>query len=219
MNSNSEEIINENSNEFIQNYLPDQTLPINNPETVNADGTGNWGNQNNGLYGNCLDVMTGTVMGLGEAEENPAGVDVIFIAANGSYQFWSPHYARNEVAAEYTSRSTQESVSKWNDINETEIAETKLTAGQFDKIETNSQILNTVKNAPNYSSSITLFGKPDGKVLAVKTELEGRTVYGLIKIAKHFGTDGSNGYLKIQVKAQGLGNNRDGQIDVGSYIR
>lgn len=79
--------------------------------------------------------------------------------------------------------------------------------------------MNTVKNAPNYSSSITLFGKLDGKVLAVKTELEGRTVYGLIKIAKNFGTDGSNGYLKIQVKSQGLGNNGDGQIDVDSYLR
>lgn len=203
----------------IQNYLAEQQLPVNDPATINSDGTGNWGNQNNGLYGNCLDVMTGTVMGLGEAEENPASVDIIFIAANGSYQLWSPEYARNQVAAEYTSRSTHQSVTKWNGANEAEIAETRITAGQFDKIQTNSQILNAVKNAPNYASSLTMFGKLDGKVFAVKTELEDRTVYGLIKVVKHYGTEGSNGYLKIQIKAQGIGNNTNGQLDASVYLR
>lgn len=220
-NQNTSETGNNNGKviEEIQNYMPEQNLPVNDPATINSDGSGNWGNQNNGVYGNCLDVMTGTIMGLGEAEENPKSVDIIFIAANGSYQFWSPGYARNEVAAEYTSRSTQQSVSKWNDANETEIAETKLTAGQFDKIQTNSQILNAVKNAPNYASWITLFGKLEGKVFAVRTELEDRTVYGLIKVLKHYGTDGSNGYLKIQIKAQGLQNNEDGQLDTRVYLR
>lgn len=203
----------------IRNYLPRQQLYINDEATINEDGSGNWGNQNNALYGNCLDVMTGSVMGLGEAEENPKSVDVIFIAANGSYQLWSPSYARNEVAAEYTSRSTQESVSKWSDVNETEIAETKLTAGQFDKIQTNNQILSAVKNAANYASWVTLFGKLEGKVFAVRTELEDRTVYGLIKIVKHYGAEGSNGYLKIQIKAQGVRNNEDGELDARVYLR
>lgn len=202
----------------VQNYLPNQNLPVNDAATINPDGTGNWGNQHNGLYGNCLDVLTGTVMGLGEAEENPKSVDLIFIAANGSYQLWSPEYARNQVAAEYTSRSTHESVSKWSEINETEIAETRLTAAQFDKIQTNGQILNAVKNAQNYASSQTLFGKLDGKIFAVKAELEDRTLYGLIKVVKHYGTEGSNGYLKIQIKAQGLSNQNE-QIDVNYYVR
>jgi hypothetical protein len=196
--------------------LPTQNLPVNNPATVNNDGTGNWGNQNNGLYGNCLDVMTGTVMGLGEAEESPKSVDVIFIAANGSYQLWTPNYARNEVAAQYTSRSTYESVSKWSDANETEIASTRITLSQFDQIQNNSQILNAVKNAQDYSSSIIEFGKLDGKVYAVKAELEDRTVYGLIAVVKHYGTDGSNGYLKIKIKAQGVGN---GQVNANMYQR
>ncbi|MCO5285881.1 MAG: hypothetical protein M9898_05665 [Chitinophagaceae bacterium] len=203
----------------IRNYLPRQQLYINDEATINEDGSGNWGNQNNGIYGNCLDVMTGAVMGLAEAEENPKRVDVIFIAANGSYQLWSPSYARNEVAAEYTSRSTQESVTKWSDVNETEIAETRITAGQFDKIQTNSQILSAVKNASNYASWVTLFGKLEGKVFAVRTELEDRTVYGLIKVMKHYGTEGSNGYLKIQIKAQGLRNNEDGELDTRIYLR
>ena len=214
----SEESASQKENQEIMNYLPEQNLPVNDPATINVDGTGNWGNQNNGLYGNCLNVLTGAVMGLGEAEESPKSVDVIFVAANGSYQLWSPEYARNQVAAQYTSRSTYESVSKWNDVNETEIAETRLTAGQFDKIQTNSQILNAVKNAPNYASSLTLFGKLDGKVFAVKAELEDRTVYGLIKVVKHYGTEGNNGYLKIQIKAEGI-NNGSGQIDVNAYLR
>jgi len=203
----------------IQEYLPDQQLPVNDPATINPDGSGNWGNQNNGLYGNCLDVLTGTVMGMGEAEESPKSVDVIFIAANGSYQLWSPDYARNQVAARYTSKGIQESVSKWNEVNETEIAETRLSAGQFDKIQTNSQILNAVKNATNYASSLTMFGKLEGKVFAVKTELEDRAVYGLIKVVKHYGTEGSNGYLKIQIKAQGIQNDVGGELDAGMYLR
>lgn len=213
--SNNNNVYNQNP----QNYLPAQSLPINNPATVNNDGTGNWGNQNNGLYGNCLDVLTGTIMGLGEAEENPKSVDVIFIAANESYQLWTPDYARNQVAAQYTSRSTYESVSKWSDVNETEIAETSLSSGQFDQIQNNSQILNAVKNARNYSSSLTEFGKLEGKVFAVRAELENRTVYGLIEVVKHYGTFGSNGYLKIRIKAQGIDGNNNGQIDVTSYQR
>lgn len=201
----------------VQYYLPSQSLPVNNPATVNNDGTGNWGNQNNGLYGNCLDVLTGTVMGLGEAEAAPKSVDVIFVAANGTYQLWTPNYARNEVAAQYTSRSTAESAAKWSDVNETEIAETRITMSQFDQIQNNSQILNAVKNAQNYGSSISEFGKMDGKVYAVKAELESRTMYGLIAVVKQVGTDGSNGYLKIKIKAQGVETN--GQVNANAYIR
>ena len=206
-------------NQGPQNYLPNQSLPVNNPATVNNDGTGNWGNQNNGLYGNYLDVLTGTVMGSGEAETTPKNVDVIFVAANGSYQLWTPNYARNEVAAQYTSRSTYESASKWSDVNETEIAEARITLGQFDQIQNNSQILNAVKNAQNYSSSVTEFNKLDGKVYAVKAELEDRTVYGLIAIVKQIGTDGNNGYLRIKIKSQGIGNNQNGQVIANMYQR
>lgn len=217
-NSSSNNYGNTNSN-VIQNYLPNQSLPVNNPSTVNSDGSGNWGNQNNGLYGNCLDVLTGTVMGLGEAEESPKSVDVIFVAANGSYQLWTPDYARNEVAAQYTSRSTYESVTKWSDINETEIAATRLTLSQFNQIQNNSQILNAVKNAQNYSGSVTEFGKLEGKVYAVRAELQDRTMYGLIAVIKQIGTDGSNGYLKIMIKSQGVADNQTGQVNASLYQR
>jgi hypothetical protein len=213
-NQNNNSQFNSNTQQY---YLPDQNLPVNNPATVNNDGTGNWGNQNNGLYGNCLDVLTGTIMGLGEAEASPKSVDVIFVAANGTYQLWTPNYARNEIAAQYTSRGTAESAAKWSDINETEIAETRITISQFDQIQNNSQILNAVKNAREYSSSLTELNKMDGKVYAVKAELEDRTVYGLIAVVKQVGTDGSNGYLKIKIKAQGVGAN--GVINANSYLR
>jgi hypothetical protein len=56
-------------------------------------------------------------------------------------------------------------------------------------------------------------------VFAVKVEQENRTVYALVAVMKHFGTSGSNGYLKIKVKSQGIDNNGDGMVDPGSYIR
>ncbi len=202
-----------------QGYLPNQNLPVNNPATVNNDGTGNWGNQNNALYGNFLDVLTGTIMGAGEAESAPQNVDVIFVAANDSYQLWTPAYARDEVAAQYTSASTHEAATKWSNVNETEIAETRVTLGQFDQIQNNSQILNVVKNAQNYDSSITELGRLDGKVFAVKAELENRTVYGLIAVVKQVGTFGSNGYLRIKIKAQGVSNDQSGQPSAAAYQR
>lgn len=202
------------------NVYEPQYLPINNPATINNDGTGNWGNQNNGLYGNCLDVLTGTVMGMGEAEETPASVDVIFVAVNGSYGLFTPNFIRNNATATYMTNHSTDGVSKWSTVNETEIAETKITLAQFEQIQTNPQISNVVKNATNYAGWLQYpSSKLDGKVFAIKAELENRTVYGLIAIIKHIGTDGSNGYLKIKVKAMGLDNNNDGRPDAGMYIR
>ncbi|MDO9256246.1 MAG: hypothetical protein Q7U54_12085 [Bacteroidales bacterium] len=196
------------------------SLPVNNPATVNNDGTGNWGNQNNGLYGNCLDVLTGTVMGMGEAEEMPGSIDVVFVAANGAYTLMTPNFARNNSTATYMSNHSTDGISKWSTVNETEIAETRLSTSQFDQIQTNPQISNVVKNAVNYAGYVQYAGnKLDGKVFAVKAELENRTVYGLIAVVKHIGTDGGNGFLKIKIKAMGIDTNGDGQPDPGMYIR
>ncbi len=199
---------------------PPQSLPINNPASVNNDGTGNWGNQNNGLYGNCLDVLTGTVMGMGEAEEMPGSIDVVFVVANGAYTLMTPNFARNNGTATYMSNHSTDGIAKWKTVNETEIAETKITIGQFEQIQTNPQISNVVKNAANYTGWLQYPGnKLDGKVFAIKAELDGRTVYGLIAVIKHIGTDGSNGYLKIKIKAMGLDSNGDGKADANMYLR
>ena len=222
-NSNVTDNNNSSSNSSIQNYLPNQNLPINNPATVNNDGTGNWGNQNNGLYGNCLDVMTGTIMGMGDAAQTPTSVDLIFFApADGqnTYYIMTPGFARNNGTASYMTEHTSDQIQQWSDVNETEVALTKLTIGQFNQIQNNSQIQNAVRNAQNYSGYYSsVEQRLDGKVLAVKVQMDNREVYALIAVVKQIGTSGSNGYLKIMVKSQGIGNNQTGQVDANMYQR
>lgn len=205
------------------NYTADQYLPINNEAAINSDGSGNWGNQNNGQYGNCLDVLTGTVVSMGEAEDNPGSIDLLFFApADGqnTYVLMTPSFARNNSTATYMTQHASDGVMKWKDVTESEVALTKLTIAQFEKIQNNSQISGAVKNAVNYSGWYTSVGtKLEGQVFAVKVEQESRTVYALVAVIKHFGTSGSNGYLKIKVKSQGIDNNADGIIDPNSYIR
>lgn len=205
------------------NYTPDQYLPVANPASVNTDGTGNWGNQNNGLYGNCLDVLTGTVMSMGEAEDKPGSIDLMFFApADGqnTYVLMTPSFAKTNSTATYMTQHASDGVAKWKDVTESEVALTKLTIGQFDKIQTNTQITGAVKNAVNYAGWHTSVGtKLEGQVFAVKVEQDNRTVYALVAVEKHFGTSGSNGYLKIKVKSQGIDTNNDGMADPNAYIR
>jgi hypothetical protein len=206
-----------------QAYLPNQSLPINNPATVNNDGTGNWGNQNNGLYGNCLDALTGTVMGMGEAADKPTSVDLMFFApADGqnSYTIMTPGFAKNNSTASYMTEHTSDQVQKWTDVNETEVALTKLTIGQFNQIQNNGQIKSAALNAQDYAGYYASVGeKLDGQVFAVKAQMENREVYALIAIIKQIGTSGSNGYLKIKVKALGVDTNGTGQVNASAYIR
>jgi len=207
----------------IQSYLPNQSMPINNAASVNNDGTGNWGNQNNGLYGNCLDALTGTVMGIGEAAQKPAAVDLLFFApADGqnTYILMTPGFARNNSTATYMTEHVSDQVQQWSDVTESEVALTKLTLGQFTQIQNNGQIQNAVRNAQNYSGLYTSVGqKLDGQVFAVKVQMENREVYALIAVLKQIGTSGSNGYLKIRIKALGIDNNNNGSPDANNYIR
>ncbi len=218
----------QNNNQFDnnnapQNYLPNQSLPVNNPSSVNNDGSGNWGNQNNGLYGNCLDALTGTVLGMGEASQTPGSVDLLFFAPSdgqNTYTLMTPGFARNNSTATYMTEHTSDQVQQWNDVNETEVALTKLTLGQFNQIQNNSQILNAVRNAQNYAGYYSSVGqKLDGCVFAIKAQMENRQVYALIAIIKQIGTSGSNGYLKIKIKAQGINSNGNGYPDAANYLR
>jgi hypothetical protein len=227
-NNNNQQFNNNYNNNYSnysgpQNYLPNQSLPINNPSSINQDGSGNWGNQNNGLYGNCLDALTGTVMGMGEAQDNPGSVDLMFFApADGqnTYYLLTPSFAHDNGTAGYMTEHTSEQVSSWKMVTESEVALTKLTIGQFDQIQNNSQISNAVRNAQNYSG---YYASPErkleGMVFAVKVQQENRTVYALIAVDNHFGTSGSSGYLKIRVKAQGIDTNGNGQLNANSYLR
>jgi hypothetical protein len=208
---------------YAPNYLPGQSLPINNPSSINNDGTGNWGNQNNGLYGNCLDAMTGTVMGMGDGAQTPTSVDLMFFApADGqnTYYIMTPGFAKNNSTAGYMTEHVSEQVMQWSDVNESEVALTRLTVGQFNQIQNNSQIQNAVRNAQGYAGYYSSVGqKLDGQVLAVKLQMDNREVYALVAVIKQMGTSGSNGYLKIKIKSTGIDLNRDGQVDANAYQR
>lgn len=207
----------------IPDYLPNQSLPVNNPASVNNDGTGNWGNQNNGLYGNCLDALTGTVMGMGEAQDKPGSVDLLFFAPSdgqNDYTIMTPGFARNNSTATYMSEGGSDGVMQWADVNETEVALTHLTLSQFDQIQNNNQILNAVRMAPDYAGYYSVVGhKMDGMVFAVRASLENRQVYALVAVYRQIGTSGNNGYLKIKIKAQGLDANGNGLPTANYYQR
>ncbi len=224
--NNSSSQYNQNAsgnNNSSQNYLTGQSLPVNNPQSVNNDGTGNWGNQNNGLYGNCLDVLTGSVMGMGEAAQTPTSVDLMFFApADGqnTYYIMTPEFAKNNSTAGYMTEHVSEQVLQWTDVNESEVALTRLTIGQFNQIQNNSQIQNAVRNAQGYAAYYASVGqKLDGQVFAVKLQMDSREVYALVAIIKQIGTSGSNGYLKIKIKSMGIDANRDGTVDANAYQR
>ena len=206
-----------------QNYLVNQNLPINNAGTINNDATGNWGNQNNGLYGNCLDALTGTVMGMGEAAQTPTSVDLMFFSpADGqnTYYLITPGFARSNSSVTYWTEHTSDQVAQWSDANETEVALTKLTLSQFNQIQNNNQIQNAVRNAQNYAGYYSsVEQKLDGKVFAIKAQMDNREVYALVAVVKQIGTSGNNGYLKINIKAQGVGVNGSGQVNANSYLR
>jgi len=206
-----------------QNYLPGQSLPINNPSSINNDATGNWGNQNNGLYGNCLDAMTGTVMGMGDAAQTPTSVDLMFFApADGqnTYYIMTPGFAKNNSTAGYMTEHVSEQVMQWTDVNESEVAMTRLTIGQFNQIQNNGQIQSAVRNAQGYAGYYASVGqKLDGQVLAVKLQMDNREVYALVAVIKQIGTSGSNGYLKIKIKTTGLAANGNSQLDANAYQR
>lgn len=204
-------------------YTRQQYLPITNEATINQDGTGNWGNQNHSIYGNCLDVLTGNVVGMGEAEDNPASIDLLFFAptdGQGTYVLMTPNFAKTNGTATYISQHHSDGVQAWSSISESEVGLTNLTLAQFDKIQNNSQIKSVAKNCRNYAGYYTSVGKKlEGQVFAVKVEQEEKTVYALIAVVKQFGTNGSNGYLKIKVKSVGEDVNSDGRIDTQSYLR
>jgi hypothetical protein len=202
---------------------PEFYLPVNNPASVNKDASGNWGNQNNGLYGNCLDALTGTVLGMGEAADKPTSVDLLFFAPDdgqNTYYIMTPGFARNNGTATYMTQHTSDQVQQWKDITESEVAMTRLTLGQFDQIRNNGQISNAVRNAQNYAGYYASVGqKLDGQVLAVKVQMDNREVYALIAVQKQIGTSGNNGYLNIRIKALGIDNNNNGIPDASNYIR
>lgn len=182
-------------------------------DNYNADGTMNCGHQNNGQYGNCINLLQAKVVGMGEATEQPGSIDLIFFSQYGGlgYSFESPHEAPtiNEGVE----------VKTWRERNETEIAETRLTIAQFEKIKTNPQLMNVVKNTTGFKGEFYTPGKMEGRVFAIKLQQDVRQLFALLAVYNQYGTSGSKGYLKIKIKVQGLDSNGDGNPDPAAYNR
>ncbi|MBL7707456.1 MAG: hypothetical protein JNJ86_00220 [Chitinophagaceae bacterium] len=203
-----------------QQAYSDPGVPEN--QNYNPDGSANWGNQHNAEYGCYLDAVTGTVLFGGDAEESPTSVDLIFLAPNdgqNTYYLVTPGFAHDGSAdCFWGSCTTNNPTRSWKNVNESEVALTNMTGAQFEKIQYNTQLSGAVKNARGFAGWYSSPGsKLDGKVFAVKTEMENRTAYALIYVVKHVGTSGSSGHLKIKIKVTGFDNNGDGNPDVSAY--
>ena len=201
---------------------PTDYQPVSNE--YNSDGTANWGNQYNAEFGNFLDAFTGSVVDRGSAENNPEAVDLIFLAPNdgqNAYYLISPNFARDGYAADalWGSATTDNPVKTWKSVNASEVALTTITGQQFDKIQYNVQLKGALKQARGFASFFSSTTKLDGKVFALKSEINNRTAYALIYVVRHIGTSGSQGYLKVKIKCTGFDKNGDGQPDITEYSR
>ncbi|MEI2694345.1 MAG: hypothetical protein V9E90_04685 [Saprospiraceae bacterium] len=195
--------------------------------SYNSDGTANLGNQNHPEFGCYIDIMTGTIMDEVDVAGQTGRVDLIFTATDyyGSapmYAFLTPSYVKNDLFSNYYFRGpvykdANIPVRQWDEVNESEVALTNLTAVQFDKIKNNDQLMAVVKKTPGFKDKIESRTKIEGKIFAIKTEMGSRTTYGLLQIVNQYGTTGKNGYLKIKLKVTGLDSNGDGIPDIQSY--
>ena len=194
----------------------------------NVDGTANLGTQNNKEFGCYIDIMSGAIMDEIDAAGQSKSIDLIFTATNAfneqvpMYAFLSPAYVKNDAFAynffkgtKYKDRNIPPAA--WEEVNESELAMTSLTAAQFEKIQDNNQLMAVVKQIRGFGPKVESRVKLDGKVIAVKTEMGNRTSYGLIYIVNHYGTTGDNGYLKVKIKVTGFNPVGNGVPDGGVY--
>lgn len=194
----------------------------------NTDGSANLGSQNNDKYGCYLDMLRGQIMDDIDAAGDSKSIDLIFTATGAfneqvpMYAFLTPSYVKNDRFAYNFFKGTKYKdqnipPASWDQVNESEVAMTALTPAQFDKIQNNNQLTAVVKQVRGFGQKVESRTKLDGKVLAVKTEMGDRTAYGLICITNHYGTIGSNGYLKVKIKVTGFDSTGDGIPDAQLY--
>jgi hypothetical protein len=193
----------------------------------NTDGTANLGSQNHKEFGCYIDITQGLIMDEVDAADKTSSVDIIFTATDyyGSapmYALLTPAYVKNDFFANYYFRGTKYKdanipVKQWEEVNESEVALTSLSPAQFEKIQNNNQLMAVVKKTTGFKEKYESRSKIEGKVFAIKTEMGNRTAYGLMYVMNHYGTTGSNGYLKIKLKVTGFDSNSDGYPDPSMY--
>lgn len=196
----------------------------------NGDGTANLGSQNNQKYGCFLNVLKAEIMDEIEVADNSKSVDLIFTSTNAfneqlpMYAFLTASYAKHDPFAYNYFKGTKYKDRNilpvaWKEVNESEVAMTSLTGIQFEKIKNNDQLMAVVHQLRGFSQKVESRTKLSGKVIALKTEMDQRTVYGLIYIVNHYGNTGEDGYLRIKIKVAGQDTNGDSIPDNEMYFR
>ncbi len=198
-----------------------QQLPKGSGNPYNSDGSANWGQQYNNKYGCFLDALQGRIVDAGEAADKPENIDLLFAAykSTGAYYLFTPNFARAEVMADavWGSATTDNPVKNWKAVNETEVAETNLTAADFDAIQNNNQLSSAANKAKYWGGMVQLMSRFDNKVFALRVHTDNRKLFALIYVQEHMGTDGGSGYLKIRIKVTGIDTNNDGEPDSEAY--
>ncbi|MFN8332821.1 MAG: hypothetical protein U0T81_16665 [Saprospiraceae bacterium] len=196
----------------------------------NGDGTANLGSQNNQKYGCFLNVLKAEIMDEIDVAGNSKAVDLIFTSTSAfneqlpMYAFLTASYAKHDPFAynyfkgtKYKDRNIPPAT--WDEVNESEVAMTSLTGMHCEKIKNNDQLMAAVRQLRGFSQKVESRTKLDGKVIALKTEMDQRTVYGLIYIVSHYGTTGESGYLRIKIKVTGQDANGDNIPETEMYYR
>lgn len=197
------------------NEAPYTTPNTNNAETTpsgnyNSDGSANLGTQNHATYGNFLDMNKGEILDNITAPSASQSVDLIFTATKYSndilYAFFSPYFAKNSHTSKLYNYGTKykrnepHPASSWDYTNESQVALTNLSAAQFDKFTDPAQVAAYVKQVQNFKEAVEIKNQVAGKILAIKTQMDNRTTYGLLYITEQFGTVGENSYVKVKLK-------------------
>ena len=192
-----------------------------NATTYNSDGTANWGCQDHPKYGSNLDAQRGLIMDEVDVATQTDKVDVIFTVqrtqAGGFYHLVSPNYSKTNMGAllfigeKY--KSGQQPTKQWTVTNTSQIALTTITGEQFEKVKSNEQLSAVVNQTGGFKEILSSRTKLDGKVFAVRTQIDNRTSYALIYVVEHVGISGSSCYLKVKLKVNGVDTNGDGLPD------
>jgi hypothetical protein len=190
--------------------------------TYNNDGTAYWGCQDHLKYGCYLDAQQGFIFDDVDVATQTGAVDVIFTSyKNGghiSYALVSPNYAKTSTRSRLLFNGEKYKGDKypakqWVDVNASEIGLSSITGVQFEKIKDSKQLIAVVNQVANFKESYESAAKLDGKVFAIRTQLENRTTYALIYVVTQYGSIGSSSYMKVKLKVSGTDANGDGLPD------
>ncbi len=199
-----------------------QSAEVPSPSTYNSDGTASWGCQDHQQYGAYLDAQKGVIADDVDVATQTGAIDVIFATAKSQigaiYHLVSPSYAKNNPKAGLFFSGEKYKVGKqpvkqWPTANASEIAATTITGAQFEKVKSNEQLMAVVNQTGGFQEFYSSRTKLDGKVFAVRTQIENRTSYALIYVVEHVGVSGSSCFLKIKLKVNGKDANGDGLPD------